>query len=373
MKQKSKNTSSSENLKSKNLVNSDLVFKHDQVRFLLKKHKADTLLLCSDQNRLWFTGFASTFGFLLITKNKAVLLIDARYFEAASKAIKGIEIVLFKNMKTVEEISNKLKVNHLLIEGDYLTYNYDSFIKKISSKQTIIESKLLRSIKTPSEIQKIKRVIDISAVIGNNISSWIKPGMTEIDLAKKITIELINAGGVKNSFEPIVASGPNGSVPHHHPTTRKMLLGDFVTCDFGTIYQGYCSDITRTFVVGNKPKNQRLINAYRTVYNSNQTGISKCNSSMTGQEVDKICRDIISKTEFANFFVHSTGHGVGIDVHELPNVSQGYKGILSENSIVTIEPGIYIPGVGGIRIEDMVLVKNKKSLWLSQKILTPKF
>lgn len=373
MKQKLNNKSNIQNLKSKNVIDSDLAFKHDQVKSLLKKNKADALLLCSYQNRLWFTGFDSTFGFLLITKNKAVLSIDARYFEAASKVIKGVEIVLFKNMKTVEEVAKQLKVNHLLIEGDYLTYNYDAFIKTISSKQTIIESKLLRSIKTPSEISKIRKVIDITAAVVNNISSWIKPGMTEIDLAKKITFELINAGGSKNSFQPIVASGPNGSVPHHHPTTRKMLLGDFVTCDFGTIYQGYCSDITRTFVVGNKPKNQRLINAYKTVYNANQTGISKCNASMTGQEVDKICRDIISKTEFADFFVHSTGHGVGIDVHELPNVAQSYKGILSENSIVTIEPGIYIPGVGGIRIEDMVLVKNKKSIWLSQKILAPKF
>ncbi|WP_052664066.1 aminopeptidase P family protein [Mycoplasmoides alvi] len=350
-------------------INKNFSFKHNLVKEVLKENKADTLLLVSDQNRLWFTEFAATFGFLFITKNQAILTTDARYFEAAQKCVKNIEVVLYEGVKTLETIAKKINVNCLAIEGEYLTYNYDFLIKKISTqKPKIINSQLLRVIKTIDELKIMQKVVDITAKVGNNLPKWIKPNMTEIDLAKKISIELINAGGEKNSFPPIVASGSNGSSPHHHPTNRKMQLGDFVTCDFGTTYKGYCSDITRTWVVGNKPKEQKLINAYRVVDAANRKGINTCKAGMKGSELDKVCRDYIEKTEFKNYFLHSTGHGVGIDVHELPNVSKLYDKELYENSIVTVEPGIYIPKVGGIRIEDMVLVKNKKSIWMSEKI-----
>ena len=347
--------------------------KQTAVNQILTSEKADALLLVSDQNRLWFTEFAATFGFLFLTKNKAILVTDARYYEAACKVAKNTEVILFKGLATVEEVAKNLKIKHLLIEGDYLTYSYDKLLKKISEKQTIIESKILRAIKMPDELKMMQKVVDITAKVGNNLPKWIKSGMTELALAKKITIELINAGGEKNSFDPIVASGPNGSSPHHHPTNRKLQTGEFVTCDFGTMYHGYCSDITRTFVVGNKPKSQRLVNAYRTVDAANRKGIQSCKAGMSGKELDAVCRDYISATEFKDYFVHSTGHGVGLDVHELPNVSQAYTGELFENAIVTIEPGIYIPKLGGIRIEDMVLVKKNKSIWMSEKIVRPKY
>lgn len=360
-------------MSNKSKLDSDFLFKHNVVKELLKENKCDTLLLVSEQNRLWFTNFAATFGFLFINKNKSILVTDGRYFEAAQKSIKNTEVVLFEGFKTIEAVSKKINVNKLAIEGEYLTYNYELLLNKLCEEKVVISSQLLRSIKTPNELKIMQAVVDITAKVGNNLSKWIKPNMTEIDLVKKITIELINAGGEKNSFDPIVASGPNGSSPHHHSTNRKMLLGEFVTCDFGTMYKGYCSDITRTLVVGNKPKNQQLINAYRVVDEANRKGISKCKSGIKGSDLDQVCRDYISKTEFKNYFVHSTGHGVGLDVHELPNVSPSYDKELPENSIVTIEPGIYIPKVGGIRIEDMVLVKNKKSIWMSEKIYRPKF
>lgn len=354
--------------KIKNNLSTDFTFKLEVVTETLASHKADAILLASDQNREWFTGFRSSFGYLLINKNRAVLLTDARYYETAAKQIKDVEVVLYNSPKLIYEIAKKMKVKHLLIEGEYLTYENNKLLEDICEKWTVVESKLLRAAKTPSEIEKITKVIEITAKVGNKLPEWIKKGMTEINLAKKITIGLIEAGGDKNSFDPIVASGPNGSIPHHQPSNRKFLDGDFVTCDFGTVYEGFCSDITRTWVVGKKPKNTRLINAYKTVDESNMLGISKVKSGMSGKDVDGICREHINNSEFAKFFVHSTGHGVGYDVHELPNVSPGYNRPLMANSIVTIEPGIYIPGVGGIRIEDMVLVKSKKSVWLSEKI-----
>lgn len=357
----------------KNFIDNDFIFKHDVVKQILKSNKADTLLLTSDQNRFWFTNFSATFGYLFINKTKSILITDNRYYEAAQKVMKNTKVVLYEGYKTLKTIAEQMKINHLLIEGDYLTYNHDKLLKEISNKFSIFESKILRAIKSSNELKLMQKVVNITAKVGNNLSKWIKPNMTEIDLAKKITIELINAGGEKNSFDPIVASGPNGSSPHHHPTNRKMLIGDFVTCDFGTTYMGYCSDITRTLVVGDKPKNQKLINAYRVVDEANRLGIKNCRAKMLGKEVDNICRDYINKTKFKSYFVHSTGHGVGLDVHELPLASSSYNDELYENSIITIEPGIYIPKVGGIRIEDMILVKNNKSIWMSKNIYRPKY
>ncbi|WP_052663067.1 aminopeptidase P family protein [Mycoplasmoides pirum] len=361
-------------MSNKQSLGTEFIFKHSVVKDILKREKADTLLLVSDQNRLWFTEFASTFGFLFINKSKAILVTDARYFEAAQRNIKNVEVVLYNSPKILEEVAKKINVDQLIIEGEYLTYNYEGLLNKLSSKKPkIISSQILRAIKTPKELKLMQEVVNITAKVGNNLTKWIKPNMTEIDLAKKITIELINAGGEKNSFDPIVASGTNGSSPHHHPTNKKLVMGEFVTCDFGTTYKGYCSDITRTFVVGNKPKNQRLVNAYRVVDAANRQGIKACKAGIKGMELDTVCRNYINQTEFKKYFVHSTGHGVGLDVHELPNVSPSYNFELLQNSIVTVEPGIYIPKVGGIRIEDMVLVKDKKSIWMSEKIYRPKF
>lgn len=348
----------------------DYKFKHDIIKTELSKHKADAILFTSDQNRLWFTEFNSSAGFLLVTKNKSVLIIDSRYFEAASKSISDTEVVLL-TANALSDVAKKLKIKHLLIEADYLTYQYQPMLDKISEKQTPIDTQTLRAIKTPTELKKLKKVIAITKEVGNKLPEMLKVGMTEMQLAKMVTFALIEAGGEKNSFDPIVASGPNGSKPHHKPTNRKFKDGDFITIDFGTIYQGFCSDITRTWVL-NKPKNQRLINAYKMVDKANQAGINAARSDLTGQEVDKVCRDIIDGSEFKGTFAHSTGHGVGIDIHEKPNVSSAYTQKLGVDAIVTIEPGIYIPEVGGIRIEDMIQVKEKKSVWLSKEILRMK-
>ncbi|MDC4163413.1 aminopeptidase P family protein [Mycoplasma sp. T363T] len=344
----------------------DFQFKHDIIKKELDKHNADGILLASDQNRLWFTEFNSSAGFLLVTKSNSVLIIDSRYFEAATKSIKNTEVVLM-TANALTDVAKKLNIKHLLIEADYLTYQYQGLLDRISEKQTAIDTQSLRAIKTPSELEKLIKVIDITKEVGNKLPEMIKLGMTEMQLAKLVTFALIEAGGEKNSFDPIVASGPNGSKPHHKPTNRKFEDGDFITVDFGTIYQGFCSDITRTWVL-NKPKNQRLINAYKLVDQSNLAGIEAARADLTGKEVDKVCRDLVDESEFKGMFVHSTGHGVGIDIHEKPNVSSAFNEKLGVDSIVTIEPGIYIPDVGGIRIEDMIQVKETNSIWLSKDI-----
>lgn len=192
--------------------------------------------------------------------------------------------------------------------------------------------------------------------------------MTEIEVANLSYQKMNEFGATKQSFDTIVASGINGSFPHHKPTNKKIEAGELVTIDMGCVYKGYCSDITRTFPVGCEVKDETLKKAYDVVLAANKAGIAAVKAGTTGAAVDKVTRDIISNSEFKDYFVHSTGHGVGIDVHELPNVSPLYHGKLVNNAVVTVEPGIYIPNVGGIRIEDMVLVHDDEPIILTYGI-----
>ncbi|AAB96019.1 aminopeptidase P family protein [Mycoplasmoides pneumoniae] len=336
---------------------------------LLQDNKADAILIGSDQNRFWLTGFPSSAGWLVVHKQRVNLFIDGRYFEAAKTAIDPlVKVELFTTYKQVKALCEQVGVKHLLIEGDYLTFNYQNFIKELCAQYTVINAQEIRRQKLPSEILAIEKVVEITRKVAVKLKRFIQPGMTELFIAQWITDQLVKAGGAKNSFDPIVATGKNGANPHHKPSKLKVKSGDFVTCDFGTIYNGYCSDITRTFLVGKKPNNEVLLKAYKKVDEANMAGINAANTQLTGAEVDKVCRDIIEASEFKDYFVHSTGHGVGLDIHEMPNVSTSYNKLLCENAVITIEPGIYIPSVGGIRIEDMVLVKDHKSVWLSAKI-----
>lgn len=348
-------------------------FKKQVVFDLLAAHKADGILLTAWQNRQWYTGFASSLGFLLITKKAAKLFLDGRYLEAGKQAVKNATVLPYTGFKAVGEAAKELGITKLLFEREYLTYEYAPLLDAICTDRVAVESKILRYAKTSSEVELTKKVIAITNKVAKQIPALLRPGITEFALAQKISCLLLEAGGDKNSFDPIVAAGANGSKPHHHPTDYKLKAGEFVTCDFGTTSGGYCSDITRTFAVGDKPTNQRLINAYRLVSKANRAGIKACVVGVEGKAVDKVCRDIIEEAKMGKYFVHSTGHGVGLDVHELPNNGMNATLPLPENAIVTVEPGIYIPGVGGIRIEDMVLVTKTGPVWLSKNIIRPEY
>lgn len=191
--------------------------------------------------------------------------------------------------------------------------------------------------------------------------------MSEKEVAKMITIHMLELGASKNSFDPIVASGINGANPHHKPTDKLIELGDMITIDIGCIYNGYCSDITRSFILGTKPTNNELIDIYNKVLEAQLAGIDAAIVGKSGFEVDKVCRDIISNSKYKDYFNHSTGHGVGIQVHELPNVSINNNEHLVNNNVITIEPGIYVPNIGGVRIEDTIVVYENKPIILTRK------
>lgn len=334
------------------------MFKFEVIKTVLKNNDADAYLFLSDVNRFWLTEFDSSAGVVLATTNKIYLFLDMRYYQKAVDTIQdtNIEVIVYKGEALVIDKIKELNVKKLMVEKE--NFLFANFLTYKDTVDTIIpfNSDILRIQKTEDEISKMQRACDIASATLEWIKDKLVPGLTEIEVANMVTSHMLELGASKNSFDPIVASGPNGAYPHHHPTDRKLCNNEFVTIDMGCIYQGYCSDITRTFAIGTP--DLRLIDAYKKVYESNQAGINAIRHKKLGSEVDKVCRDIIEESEFKGYFVHGTGHGVGINVHELPNVSPAYNKPLEHNSVVTIEPGIYIPGLGGIRIEDMVLVKN---------------
>ncbi len=340
-------------------------YKTDLMKHVLEINNADAFLMVSDTNRYWLSEFESSFGFVLATKNVVYLILDKRYYQKAldTNENKAITIQCFTSMNMLINLIKKLNIKKLMVEKEYFTFNDYLFFKDSVDSFVNFPSDMLRIQKTEKEIEYTQKACDIVC----NAMNWIQQqeliGKTEIEVGNMMTTKMLELGATKNSFDPIVASGMNGAYPHHKPTQKIITNDEFVTIDSGCIYKGYCSDLTRTFPLGTP--NERLIRAYDTVYQSNYQGILQAKYKMLGQDVDKICRDIISDTEFKDYFVHSTGHGVGINVHELPNTSPTYDKPLEENSICTIEPGIYIPNLGGIRIEDMILVKKDNTICMT--------
>lgn len=329
----------------------------DIIKKEIDKLKVDAIVSFSEQTRLWLTEFNSSDGILVLTKEKQTLLIDGRYFEKASKEAKNVEVVLL-NKDSVEKLKDN-NFKSIGIEENYLTIAGQKRIKKMFNVDKFVgfNAQQLRIKKSESEIENIRIASDISLRALNNVKKVLKPGMTENDVKALLSYEQMKLGGYKDSFDPIIVSGARGSLPHGNPSDKKIKEGELITIDFGTIYNGYHSDITRTFWLG-KLKDKELIEMYEVLKEAQMLGKKAVKAGVTTNEIDKVCRDYITEKGYGKYFVHSTGHGLGIDVHELPNVTgnKELNTVLEPGMIITVEPGIYIPSVGGIRIEDDVLV-----------------
>ena len=344
--------------------------KFNLINKVLEDSNYDAMLFVSNENRYWISGFESSAGYAIITKKGINLFLDGRYYQKALATIKdqNINIIEFKSYKQVSDFLKENNIHKVLVESEYIKYNELKRLSADVKKITGFNTKKLRIIKEDQELLYIAKAANIAVKTLTWLKHNIKPGMTEIEVANLSYQKMNEFGATKQSFDTIVASGVNGGYPHHQPTNKKIEAGELVTIDMGCVYKGYCSDITRTFPVGGEVKDETLKKAYDVVLAANQAGIAAVKAGATGAEVDKITRDIISNSEFKDYFVHSTGHGVGIDVHELPNVASSYTGKLVNNAVVTIEPGVYIPNVGGIRIEDMVLVHDDEPIVLTYGI-----
>lgn len=335
-------------------------------------NKGEAFLVTSDSNRFYLTEFASSAGAVLITESKAVFFTDFRYFEKAKSAVKSCDVVLYdKGDADIYNLCKQEKIKTMFIEPSFVSLSkhnhYRSLFEQIEiSKENNLERAIfeMRAVKSERELNFIKEAQDITEKTFDYILPRITVGRTEkqIMLDMEFFMRSLGADGV--SFDFIVVSGKNSSLPHGVPTDKQIENGDFVTMDFGAKVNGYCSDMTRTVAVGGVIEEQQAV--YDTVLKAQ---ISACNAIKAGEEcceIDKIARDIIYGAGYKGCFGHSLGHSVGIDIHESPTLSPNCKARLKVGNTVTVEPGIYIENKFGVRIEDMVYVTDSGCINLTK-------
>lgn len=339
-----------------------------------KKPSVDALLITSEKNRFYYTGFASTFGYLVMLKEKNYFITDSRYIEMAKILEKDAELIETTGGNAFGLVSDILKQNNVKtvgFEDTEITYSeYTAFCEKLVGFELVpIGDAILvqRRFKTDDEIEFITKAQKITDKAFKNILNFIKPDVTELDVAVELEYQMRKNGASGLAFDTIVASGQNGSKPHAHPTDKKIRLGDAVTMDFGARYNGYCSDMTRTVFCG-KP-NEEMRKIYEVVLRAQTNALKNIKCGMLCRDGDMLAREVIEANGYGAYFKHSLGHSLGIDVHELPSMSLSSQDYLQENIMMTVEPGIYIPFLGGVRIEDMVVVKQDRiiDLTMSEK------
>lgn len=333
--------------------------KLQQLRAQFNEHQIDAMLVTNPINVSYLSGFTGDDSYILVTKDEAIFLTDARYTEQVKHETEGFRLVERKST-LLEEVIREVKetnVKTVGFEEEYVTFaTYQLFEKYIDAKMVGVAGSIekLRLIKTPEEIKIIKVACGIVDQTFDYILSFIKPGMTELQVSNEMEHHMRKLGAKSSSFDTIVASGWRSALPHGTATDKIIEKGDIVTLDFGALYNGYISDTTRTIAVG-EPSDQ-LKEIYDIVLNAQIHGVDALKPGMTGKEADAVTRDYITKHGYGEAFGHSTGHGIGREVHEAPGLSHRSSTVLQPGMCVTCEPGIYIPGVGGVRIEDDVLI-----------------
>ena len=314
-------------------------------------------------NRFYLSGFRSSAGMIVLTENKAVLLVDFRYFEKAKKTVQNMEVVLANNFyANAKEMLETENIKKILPETDFI--NLDSFerMKKafegieVSNDNSLSQTiSSLRQIKSAEETKCIKKSQGITDNAFAHILNFIKAGVTEREIALELEFFMRKTGSEGVAFDTIAVSGKNSSLPHGVPTEKPLENGDFLTMDFGAVYNGYCSDMTRTVAVGYVTDEQQKV--YDTVLKAQLSALKEIGPNKVCKEIDKIARDIINK-EFEGCFGHGLGHSVGLEIHENPALNTRDETLLKAGVIMTVEPGIYIPDKFGVRIEDMVLITD---------------
>lgn len=323
---------------------------------------ADCALITSDINRRYFTGMKSSAGVVLAFPEKAYLLIDFRYIEKARETVKDAEVIELKKLGAqLSELINNHGAKSIGIESETMTVKelgaYTHFFPSLmidSSDALSNAISAMRMIKDADEIACIKKAQEIAEKSLEQLMDMIKPGVTEREIALELDHLMYLNGAEDLSFETIVLSGANTSMPHGVPSDKKIRSGEFVLMDFGAVWNGYHSDMTRTVCVGEPTDEMRKV--YDIVLRAQEAGINAAKAGITGNELDAAARDIIVEEGYGECFGHSLGHGVGMEIHEKPNASPNYKLHLEKGCVVTVEPGIYIAGRFGVRIEDFVIL-----------------
>lgn len=331
----------------------------ERIKTVLDHYNIEGLLVSGEANMRYLSGFSGGTGYLLFTPRGQYVLTDSRYTVQAEEEAEGFQVIDVAGGYAARlESLLKGTVSRLGFEGEKVLYASYAGLKESLPGQELVpirgELDALRMVKEGWELERIARAEEIGDRAFDEILGLLRPGMTELEVAAHLEFSMKKQGAEGLSFDTIAASGPNSAKPHAVPTERKLEAGDFLTMDFGCRWNGYCSDMTRTVVIGKASKQQREI--YETVRQAQLTGLEAVCAGKTGEEIDRAARAVIEGAGYGDCFGHGLGHGVGLEIHEEPRLSRAGQTVLRPDMTVTVEPGIYLKGFGGVRIEDLVAV-----------------
>lgn len=332
----------------------------NKLRQAMREKGLDAVFIKSPPNVFYFSGFTGTSGSLFISADKNCLLTDFRYTEQAKIQAADFEILRVDGEQTgkIAELAQGLPA--IGVEEDFLSWAEYRQLQEAVSETNLADSaeifRNIREIKDGSELEILRQAIRITDEAFSQALNEIKPGVREEEIALDLEFALRKQGASGRSFDFIVASGQRSALPHGVASAKKIERGDLVTMDFGAIYERYCSDMTRTVFVGKPQAKHRDI--YQIVLEAQLAAIAALKPGMTGKEGDAVARDVIAKAGYGEHFGHGLGHSLGLEIHETPRLSIREEKVLEPGMLLTVEPGIYLPGWGGVRIEDVVLVTN---------------
>lgn len=338
-----------------------MMLRVEKLRKKMQEENLDSFLITSPYNLRYLTNFTGTTGLAVITLEKAFFITDFRYTEQAAAQAQGFEII--KNVgpifEEVADLVQKEGLRELGFEETTVSFLEYSVLEEIIDAQLIPISGMIeeiREIKDEEEIAIIEKACSIADLAYDHILKMIQPGMTEIEVANQLDFYMRSLGASGVSFETIVASGLRSAMPHGVASKKIIEQGDLITIDFGCYYEGYVSDMTRTFAIGDP--GEQLKEIYQIVLEAQLAVLEVAKPGVTGKQLDAVARDYITKHGYGEAFGHSTGHGIGLEIHEGPNVSVRAEKQFVPGNIITDEPGIYLPGIGGVRIEDDLLITS---------------
>lgn len=343
-----------------NYLEGNIMEKLDKLRKLLSENKIDGLLVTSDVNRRYLTNFTGSAGTVLVTRTDALLFVDFRYVKQAQSQVKDFTIIELGKTSIFEEVANtvdRLNIARLGFEQKNITYYLQSqYQEKMKAEMVPVSDVVekLRMIKTGEEIQKIKTAVEITDTAFSKILDYIRPGITEMDVSNELEFQMRKLGATSSAYDTIIASGFRGALPHGVASNKVIEKGDMVTLDFGAYYEGYRADLTRTIAVG-EPK-EELKGIYTIVYDALERAIEGIKPGITGKQADAFTRDYITEKGYGKEYGHGSGHGIGLDIHEEIFMSPKCEQLLEPGMVLTVEPGIYIPNLGGVRIEDDIVI-----------------
>jgi Xaa-Pro aminopeptidase len=337
----------------------------------LRARNLDALLLTHLPNVRYLCGFTGSAGMLLISDGRSAFFTDGRYREQARAEVRGARLVVPRGAILDAAMRAVLdsRIRTLGVEGDYMSVAVEAKVARALRSKTrlrpmqgLVEKQ--RVVKEPAEVDRILDAVQLGSSLFDTAVAAIRPGVPEREVAAELEYAARKAGAEGMSFATIVAAGPRSALPHGLATAQPIPRRGFVVLDFGVILRGYCSDMTRTVYVGRVTAEARRV--YEAVREAQQAAIEAVRPGRTVGEVDKAARSVLQRARLARYFTHSTGHGVGLEIHEAPRIARGQQDIMQPGMVITIEPGVYVPGYGGVRIEDMVVVTET-----SCTVLTP--